>query len=400
MCPPFNYFNIIYCVQQIKVNGAATMIYLDNAATTLFKPHEVYFRSDSVLKKYSANAGRSGHQPALKAAEFIYSARKTLSDFLFLDSPERIVFTFGCTDSLNILIRGLFKNGDHVITSAYEHNSVLRPLEYMKKYGVEYSVIYPDNGFYISNNAVIKEIKKNTKAMIFNYVSNVIGFVQPIEEYCKLAKEHGILFIVDCAQAAGVQNMNIPCDYFCLAGHKGLYGPQGIGVLGISKNAPLPDPLRFGGTGTQTFELSQPTDMPEYLESGTMSVQNISALEEGVKFISIRQEKIYNHETHMAQFLINSLKRINKVKIYSPDIAKSGVVAFNIGNEDSGEIADILDKKYSICVRGGYHCAPLCHKFLKTENQGALRISLSMFNTEKELNYALNAIDLIAKNRG
>ncbi len=376
------------------------MIYLDNAATTLIKPHQVYLRSDSVLKKYSANAGRSGHQPALKAAEIIFAARNTIKDFFFLESYENVIFTFGCTDSLNILIRGLFKKGDHIITSAYEHNSVLRPLEFMKSLGVEYSVIYPDDGFYISEKAIKREIKQNTKALIFNYVSNVIGFVQPMKLYTKLAKEYGLLMIADCAQAAGVQDMNIPFDYICSAGHKGLLGPQGIGILGIKNFAPLPQPLRMGGTGSRTYELTQPDDMPEYLESGTLSVQNIAALEAGVNFTKYNKDKIFKHETFLAQLLIDNLKNIKNIKIYSPEIAKSGVVAFNIGNEDSNIIADILDKKYSICARGGFHCAPLCHKFLQTEFQGAVRLSTSIFNTEKEIYHTISAIEKIAKNRG
>ena len=376
------------------------MIYLDNAATTLIKPHQVYLRSDSVLKKFSANAGRSGHKAALKAAEIIFSARNTIKDFFFLENNENVIFTFGCTDSLNILIRGLFKNGDHIITSAYEHNSVLRPLDFMTSTGVEYTVLYPDDGYYISESAIKKEIKSNTKAIIFNYVSNVIGFVQPMALYTKLAKEYGLLMIADCAQAAGVQDMNIPFDYICSAGHKGLFGPQGIGILGINNSAPLPQPLRMGGTGSRAHELKQPDDMPEYLESGTLSVQNIAALETGVNFTKLNKAKIYKHETHLAQLLIDNLRTIKNVKIYSPEIAKSGVVAFNIGNEDSNVISDILDKKYSVCVRGGFHCAPFCHKFLQTEKQGAVRLSLSIFNTEKEIFYTLDSIEKIAKNRG
>lgn len=376
------------------------MIYLDNAATTLIKPQQVYLRSDSVLKKYSANAGRSGHQPALKAAEIIFSARNTIKDAFSLESYENVIFTFGCTDSLNILIRGLFKKGDHVITSAYEHNSVLRPLDFMRSSGVEYTVLNPDDGFYISENAIKKSIKANTKAIIFNYVSNVIGFVQPLKIYSKLAKEYGLLMIADCAQASGVQDMNIPFDYICSAGHKGLLGPQGIGILGIRNSAPLPQPLRMGGTGSRTQELTQPDDMPEYLESGTLSVQNIAALEAGVKFTELNKDKIFKHETFLAQTLIDNLKTIKNVKVYSPKIAKSGVVAFNIGDEDSNIIADILDKKYSVCARGGFHCAPLCHKFLHTEYQGAVRLSVSIFNTEKEIHNTLSAIEQIAKNRG
>lgn len=376
------------------------MIYLDNAATTLIKPHQVYLRSDSVLKKYSANAGRSGHQPALKAADIIFSARNTIKDFFCLENSENVIFTFGCTDSLNMVIRGLLKKGDHVITSAYEHNSVLRPLEFMTSAGVDYTVLYPDDSFYISENAIKREIKSNTKAIIFNYVSNVIGFVQPMHLYSNIAKEYGLLMIADCAQAAGVQDMNIPFDYICSAGHKALYGPQGIGILGIRSSSPLPLPLRMGGTGSRTHELKQPDDMPEYLESGTLSVQNIAALETGVNFSRINKDKIYKHETFLAQLLIDNLKSIKNIKIYSPEIAKSGVVAFNIRDEDSNIIADILDKKYSVCVRGGFHCAPLCHKFLQTEKQGAVRLSTSIFNTEKEIFYVLDSIEKIAKNRG
>ncbi len=374
------------------------MIYLDNAATTLYKPPEVYFRSDSVFKKYSANAGRSGHQMAIKASEIIFSARETISSFLGINNPENVVFTFGCTDSLNILIRGLFKSGDHILTSAYEHNSVLRPLEYMKNFGVEYTVIYPDNGFYISEDALKTNLKANTKAVIFNYVSNVNGVKQDMDTVIKFARKYGLLVIADCAQAAGNQEIK-DFDYIACAGHKGLYGPQGIGILGIKDSMPLPTPLRFGGTGSRSHELTQPKDMPEYLESGTQSVQNIAALEAGVNFVKINREFILNKEVRLAQLLIDNLKNNKSIKLYSPEKAQSGVVAFNIKEKDSSSVSDILDRKYSICCRGGFHCAPLCHRFLKTEDIGAVRLSVGAFNTEKEIFYTLKAIDEIVKNR-
>ncbi len=370
------------------------MIYLDNAASTLYKPYEVYMRSDSVIKNFSANAGRSGHQPAVKAAELIFSARCTVADFLGIESPENVIFTFGCTDSLNILIRGLFKTSDHIITTCYEHNSVLRPLDYMNHNGVEYTVVFPSVDYYINYNDLKKALKKETKALIVNYVSNVTGLVQEIDIFSDFAQQNGLLLILDCAQAAGVQEIaDKNVDYVCCAGHKGLYGPQGIGILGIKNSAPLPTPLRFGGTGSRSYELSQPKDMPEYLESGTLSVQNISALEEGINFVDKNKSKIYKHETELAQILIDNL---SVSQIYSPKNAQSGVVAFNIEDEDSGVIADILDKKYGICCRGGFHCAPLVHKMLKTEHQGAVRLSVSAFNTKNEIYEAINAINEIA----
>lgn len=374
------------------------MIYLDNAATTLYKPPEVYFRSDSVFKKYSANAGRSGHQIAIKSSEIVFSSRNTISEFLGINNPENIIFTFGCTDSLNILIRGLFKKNDHVITSVYEHNSVLRPLEFMKNQGVNYTVLIPDEGFYISEKAFENAIKDNTKAIILNYVSNVNGVVQDMKKILNLAHKYGIYVIADCAQAAGTQEM-LDFDYICCAGHKGLYGPQGIGVLAIKNSAPLPTPLRFGGTGSRSHELIQPTDMPEYLESGTLSVQNIAALETGVNFVKNNRKNILKKEIHLAQLLIDNLLKMKNITVYSPEKAKSGVVSFNIGKEDSGYIADLLDKKYSICSRGGFHCAPLCHKFLGTDKQGSVRLSIGAFNNEKEIFYTLKAIEEIAKNR-
>ncbi len=372
------------------------MIYLDNAATTLYKPPEVYLRSDSVFRKFSANAGRSGHIMALKSSEIIFSARNTISDFLGIKNPENVIFTFGCTDSLNILIRGLFRKGDHIITSAYEHNSVLRPLEYMKNQGIEYTVLYPDDGLYISKNALKNSLKLNTKAIIFNYVSNVIGLKQDMDSVIKFARNNGLLVIADCAQAAGVQEMK-DFDYIACAGHKGLYGPQGIGILGIKDSAPLPKPLRFGGTGSRSFDLIQPDDMPEYLESGTLSVQNIASLESGVLFAKNNRTKILEKEITLAQVLIDNITKIKNTKVYSPKKAQSGVVAFNIENFDSGYVADILDQKYSICCRGGFHCAPLCHKFLGTDNQGAVRLSIGAFNTEKEIFSTIRAIEEIAK---
>ncbi|MBE7092434.1 MAG: aminotransferase class V-fold PLP-dependent enzyme [Clostridiales bacterium] len=374
------------------------MIYLDNAATTLLKPPEVYTKSDEILKKYSANAGRSSHIASIKAAEIIYTARYTIADFLNINKPENVVFTFGCTDSLNMIINGLFNSDDHILTTVYEHNSVLRPLENLKNIkGVDYTVIMPDENGIITEESLEKSIKKNTKAIIVNYVSNVTGIKQNMNIFSSFKRKHNLLLIIDGAQAVGVQNLDFDYDYICCAGHKGLYGPQGIGILGIKNDSFLPRPFRFGGTGTATFSLDQPNDMPEYLESGTLSVQNIAALEQGVIFCKRNSENILNHEKKLTQYLIDNLKHISSVKIYSPHLSKSGVVAFNIDNIHSNEVAEILDKKFGICCRGGFHCAPLLHKYLKTESTGAVRISVGYFNTMEDILYLIDAVEKIVK---
>ncbi len=375
------------------------MIYLDNAATTLYKPNQVYLRSNEAFRKFSANAGRSGHSASKKAAEIIFSCRSTAAEFLGVKNPENIIFTFGCTDALSIVIKGLLKKGDHVITTAYEHNSVLRPLEYMHQDGgVEYSVVFPDVNGVITEESFFNHLKSNSKAIILNLVSNVTGYIQQAEKIISRAKNNGLLVIADCAQAAGILDVSkLGIDYICCAGHKSLYGPQGIGILAINENAPLPLPLRFGGTGTHSFSLAQPVEMPEYLESGTLSVQNIAALEEGINFVKNNFFTITEHEKKLANRLYDGLNGIIGITLYSDKDSLSNVIAFNVLDVDSTLIAQLLDEKFSVCCRGGFHCAPLVHKFLKTEKQGAVRFSLSAFNTNEEIDKAIDAVFKIRK---
>lgn len=375
------------------------MIYLDNAATTLIKPAEVYAESDRVFRFFSANPGRSGHRISLEALDIVTRARSAAADFFGMEKSENTVFTFGCTDALNILLQGLFAKGDHILATAYEHNSVLRPLEYMKK-DIEYSIVFPDEHNTVTVKNLEKHLKKNTKGFVANYVSNVTGFRQNIELFASFCKKHGLLFILDCAQAAGTQKINMKemhIDYIACAGHKGLYGPQGIGILGISSDAPLPRPLRLGGTGSRSLELIQPLEMPEHLESGTLSVQNIAALKKGIDFVKEKREQILRKETELIKCLREELKGDKKITVYGEEIPESGVLAFNIGDADSAFVADILDKRYGICCRGGFHCAPMVHRFLGTENQGAVRISVSYFNSVDEILYTAEKIREIAK---
>lgn len=372
------------------------MIYLDNAATTLFKPEAVYIKSDNAFRYFSANAGRGGHYYSLLAQKTITSAREEISE-KFNAQCENTVFTFGCTDSLNIAVKGFLSKGDHAIISAYEHNSVIRPLEFLKSIGVSYTVVYPD----MEHKITIKEIEKaklqNTKAVIINHVSNVTGAVQDVESICNFCNQKNLISIIDCAQSAGTQKLPKNATVICCAGHKGLYGPQGIGLLICYDTKRFPRPLRHGGTGTATFNGITDAEMPEYLECGTLPVQNISALAEGVQFAFSHREEILEKEKFLARRLISELNNISEITVYSPVSAKSGVVAFNLSDFPSGQVSDILSKNYGICVRGGFHCAPFIHKYKKTDTQGMIRASFSAFNTTKDVSALIKAINKIKK---
>ncbi len=370
------------------------MIYLDNAATTFQKPEIVYQTSEKALRLFSANPGRSGHSPSILAGEKLFNARKTIATF-FNCQETRVIFTFGCTDSLNLVLKGILNKGDHIIHSVYDHNSVLRPIEFLKTQGVDASIAYPNKNGKISVSTINSLLKENTKAIIINHVSNVTGAKQDLSKIGAFCRENNILFIVDAAQSAGntkidVEKQNI--DYLCCACHKGLLGPQGLGLLIIGKSSPLPSPLRFGGTGTRSLELTQPSEPPEYLESGTLSVQNILSCEAGVNFIKDKIDEISKKEIFLISKLKNGLNRLPQVEIYSHEKIESGVLAFNIKNTDSLVVSEFLDKQFGIALRGGFHCAPLIHKYLNTDKTGALRASVSYFNNINEIEFLIFAV--------
>lgn len=370
------------------------MIYLDNAATTLFKPESVYKKSDEALRLFSANPGRSGHSQSILAGEKLFNARTTIADF-FNSSPSCVIFTFGCTDSLNLVLRGTLNTGDHVIHTVYDHNSVLRPLEFLKTRGITATTVLPDKDGKIYVSSLKEALQKNTKAVIINHISNVTGIKQNIEEIGYFCKKNNVLFIVDAAQSAGNTKIDVKMqniDYLCCPCHKGLLGPQGLGLLILGKNSPSPTPLRFGGTGTRSFDLSQPSELPEFLESGTLSVQNILSCEAGVKFVADKINEINKKETMLISRLSEGLARIPQIETYSHKKIESGVFAFNIKNTDSIAVSEYLDKNFGIALRGGFHCAPLVHKFLNTDSSGALRASVSYFNTISDIDFLIFAI--------
>ncbi|MBR1983502.1 MAG: aminotransferase class V-fold PLP-dependent enzyme [Clostridia bacterium] len=373
------------------------MIYLDNAATGGFKPSAVLDVSKNVLKYLSANPGRSGHRLSITGAELVYRSRLSVSR-AFNCPTERVIFTKNCTEALNTAIFGLLKQGDHVITTVYEHNSVLRPLYHLKNLGIiTLDIVSP-----LEDSDIVREISKKitpqTKLVAVTSASNVTGEVMPITNIGLLAKSNGIKLLVDGAQGAGHVKLDMKKDnisVLTLACHKGLYGIMGSGVLAFDDSTEI-SPLTFGGTGIDTFNKFQPDDYPERLESGTLNLPAISAISEGVEY-AMKNLTNFSKNLEMAtEKLITNLSEIDGVKIYSKP-NPTGIVSFMVQNVDSNEIAQILNDKYDIAVRGGFHCAPLMHKHLKTDRLGLVRVSLAVQNTTGELNYLVKAVREIIK---
>lgn len=372
------------------------MIYLDNGATSFPKPLSVRQNVDISLKKFSANPGRSGHSLSLRAAKEIFECRKRLKELFNVNSEEEIIFTENCTMALNTVIFGLLSEGDHVLISSMEHNSVTRPLESLKDKGVTYSTFdysYDDNE---TVDNVRNLIKPETKLVICTHASNVFGFRFPIERICALCHAYGILFCVDSAQSAGVFDIDVGTnqyDFVCMSGHKSLYGPMGTGVL-ILNNRNL-KPLLYGGTGTESVKKSQPEGLPEKFESGTQNMNGISGLKAGVDFVKNRGIKnIYNHEYKLAKRLFNGLANNRKVITYNKsfDYGKvAPVVSFNVDGVYSEDLVAKLNK-YGIMTRGGLHCSPLAHTTMNTIENGTVRVVPGAFNTINDINYLLNVI--------
>ena len=372
------------------------MIYLDNAATTFPKPNKVYTEVDKCLRTYCANPGRGAHDMSLQCELKIFNCRERLSKLFNIDDPLRIIFTSNTTESLNIAIKGILKPGDHVITTMIEHNSVLRPLYSLKKYNIETTFLPVDLKGYLNLSEIKKAIKSNTKALIVNHGSNVLGTVQDIESIGYLAKSLGLIFIVDSAQTAGycdidVKKMNI--DLLAFPGHKSLFGLQGTGGLYIADNLTL-SPIKEGGTGSNSESMIQPDFYPDKMESGTLNSPGIVGLNEGVNFIlNTSLNTIRNHETELMEYLTSELKKLPYVKLYGETNSsiKTPVLSFNMERFDSSEIGEALNNK-GIYLRTSYHCAPLIHKIIGTEGKGTVRVSPGYFNTFNDIEVLINSL--------
>ena len=371
------------------------MIYFDNAATGGFKPRAVTDAAENVIRYLSANPGRSGHRLSITGAQIISSARESLGSF-FNAPLDRVIFTKNCTEALNLAIFGTLKTGGHIITTTFEHNSVLRPLTALKNQGlIELDVVSPTENTDILT-AIKNAVKANTYLIITTAVSNVTGEILPVRKIGEIAKERDLLYLVDGAQGGG----HIPLDLIkdgismlALAGHKGLYGIMGSGALLFCEGVTV-EPLIYGGTGSESFNLNQPSIYPEKLEAGTHNLPAIAALKEGVDFISNNLSNFSKHLYSATEYAIFGLHQISGVKVYStPNPA--GIIAFSVLDKDSTDIADTLNADYDIAVRGGLHCAPLTHKYYGTDKTGLIRISLAVQNSSNEINYFIKAVNKI-----
>ena len=375
------------------------MIYLDNAATGGFKPHSVTDTVDTVVRYLSANPGRSGHRLSLTGAEILSDTRSLFAQTFGCES-DRTVFTKNCTEALNYAVFGTLVEGGHVITTAYEHNSVLRPLHTLKSHGlIELDVVYPNEKQRLVDQ-IAQKINDKTYMVITTACSNVTGEVLPVSEIGELCKERNLIYIVDGAQAGGHVKLNLKTQNIsalCLAGHKGLYGIMGSGVLLFSDEIDI-QPMLFGGTGTESFNLISPEAYPDKLEVGTVNLPAIASIKEGLNYVNKNFDNFSSYLLLATQKLIKKISEIEEIKCYSAP-NPSGIVSFSVQGYESSEVADILNKKYDIAVRSGFHCAPLMHKLLKTEDSGLVRVSIAPFNSERELSYLVSCLRKITKTK-
>ncbi len=372
------------------------MIYFDNAATGGFKPNAVLDAVCTAVRYLSANPGRSGHRLSVAGAKALYDCRVMLSQ-IFNCPAEKAIFTKNCTEALNLAIFGTARKNGKVITTAYEHNSVLRPLRYLESQGIiKLEIIFPQKDKSLIDCAREK-ISDDAYMLVATAISNVTGYVLPIKELGELAKEKGLLFLVDGAQGGGhipldMKELNI--DMLALAGHKGLYGVMGSGALLIDEQTQV-SPLILGGTGTQSLSPFQPEEYPERLEAGTANLPAIMGLIEGLRFVKNNISSFSKHLLVATERLINGLNTIDGVATFSlPNPA--GIVAFSLENITSQELADVLNHDYDIAVRGGLHCAPLAHKLLGTLERGLVRASLAVQNSQREIDYFIKTVKQIS----
>ena len=382
------------------------MIYFDNAATTMKKPPQV---SEAVLNALGnmGNSGRGAHGATLGASRIIYDTRVLLGELFGISAPERIAFTSNATEALNTAISGMFKKGDHVITTECEHNSVLRPLYRKEKEGVELTILPTlknekrKQGI-LDYASLENAVKPNTKAIVITHVSNLTGNITDLESVSSFAKKHDLLLVADASQSAGVLPLNVEklgIDVLCFTGHKGLLGPQGTGGIYVREGVEI-QPLKVGGSGVHSYDKNHPSQMPAALEAGTLNAHGIAGLHGALEYLKETGiETIRQKEMELLKYFLEGVCEIEGISLYgNPELEhRVATVALNIRNYDSGEVADWLWEEYEIAVRSGAHCAPLMHNALGTKEQGAVRFSFSHYNTKEETDIAIRALREIAE---
>ena len=377
------------------------MIYLDNAATSFWKPESV-IRAVGVAMRHSGNAGRGTHGASLDASRIIYEAREKISDFFGLGIPTQTAFAANATEALNTAVKGVLKPGDRVVTTVLEHNSVLRPLYEMQAKGVELLIAGADQNGRPDTEQLKEMAAGKARMVICTHASNLTGNLVDIADIGAFCKREGILFVVDAAQTAGVfpidmRQMGI--DILCFTGHKGLLGPQGTGGICIRENVTV-EPLKTGGSGIRTYEKKHPHDMPTALEAGTLNLHGIAGLSAAIDYLNETGiDRIRAGERMLMTRFYEGVKDIPGVKVYGDfeSNERAAIVSLNIRDYDSAEISDALSEEYGIATRPGAHCAPLMHEALGTVEQGAVRFSFSYANTTEEIDQAVVAVRELAK---
>jgi cysteine desulfurase family protein len=378
------------------------MIYLDNAATSFPKPEPVYQALDAFARTQLANPGRAGHKMALAAERALDDCRHLLNQFFHGKEPERFVFTLNCTDALNMAFKGVLKDGDHVVTTDLEHNSVSRPLRALELAGrIRVTRLRADGGGTVSPDDVKNAITPQTRLVAVTHASNVLGTVQPIAEIGRVAHEHDLLFLVDVAQTAGVLPIDVQelgIDLLAFPGHKSLLGPTGTGALYVGPRVKL-QAWREGGTGGDSASETQPRELPYFLEGGTPNVLGVAGLSAGIRYVMEHgTERIHAHEVELTERLWRRLEEMSGYEMFGhrDHSRRVGTISFRSAALPAAELGGILDQAFDIAVRPGLHCAPYIHRSIQTFPEGTVRVSPGPFSTAQEIDMLADALGEIA----
>jgi len=372
-------------------------IYLDNAATSYPKPESVYQAIMHALREVGASPGRAGHRRSLEAARLLFQAREAVATLFGIPDAARVIFTHSATEALNLGLRGTLEPGDHVITTSMEHNSLVRPLFLLRRQGVEVSIVQTGSDGRVDPHEVRKALQPNTRMIAVGHISNVSGTIQAIGPLAAIAREAGALFLLDAAQSAGcepIDVVSIGIDLLAAPGHKGLFGPQGTGFLYVSPATAL-RPLLAGGTGSSSTDEDQPLTMPEGFEAGTHNLPGIAGLKAGVDFVLMQgAANIGAKERALTGEAAARLAVVPGITLHRPidPAAHGGVLSFTATGADPATLAFMLDHNFDIAVRAGLHCAPQAHRTLGTFPEGTLRISPGWFNTSEEIAFFCDAV--------
>ena len=374
-------------------------IYLDIAATSFPKPKEVATAVYDFMVNNGTSSGRGSYKKAMQSDYIVYECRKLIGKLFNFDNPKKVIFTSNVTDSLNIAMRGILKENDHVITSSLEHNAVWRCLKTLERdINIKIDTVECSKDGITNPQDIKKYIKKDTALIVFTQASNVLGTIQPIREIGAIAREHNIPFLVDSAQSAGAMKIDVKednIDILAFTGHKSLLGPMGTGGLIINTNIDI-KPLKAGGTGGDSAYEYQPDYYPNHLETGTSNVSGIAGLREAIKFLNKEGiENIHNKEKELTKYALEKLETVKDIEIYGPkDCEKMlSVISFNIKDKRPEDVGSILDQKYDIMLRAGLHCAPTAHSVIGTKERGTLRIGLGYFNEKEDIDKLVEALN-------